>query len=151
MNPFPPKSFIELIAEIGNDFSLVQGQGGNCSFKNQDEMLVKSSGFSMGAVREPGFFYRVGIKREEYHEIDSTQVGRPSIEVWLHAALPHRVVIHLHSTKAVALSLVMPEVLKDETPLGDVEIRLVGYETPGAPLRDLVLEHAPWSKKQCWF
>lgn len=134
----PPQDFIELLSEIGEHFQLVQGKGGNCSIKNGNEMLIKRSGLRMRSVKNPDFFYRVGLKNGDYFDLDLVQKGRPSIEVFLHALLPHKIVIHLHSTKAVALSLILKNHQDFATFPQELDVRTVDYKTPGESLKRAV-------------
>lgn len=144
----PDSGFIEFLEEVGADFSLVQGIGGNASVKSHETMLVKSSGKRLGEASAPNYFYEVGISHGEYFEPDFAQPGRPSIEVFLHAMLPYRYVLHLHSTKGVALSLLAADnnVLRDEVHRQGISI--IPYHTPGISLKDAIKSKVRYSESK---
>lgn len=100
-----PAEFEKLIGRYGRDFSIVQGLGGNCSVKTASRMRVKASGQRMAAVKDSNFFYEVALTASGFRDDVEGQSGKPSIEVYLHALLPFKYVVHLHSTKAIAFSM----------------------------------------------
>ena len=134
----PTTDFIDFLSEVGSDFSLAQGLGGNGSVKSQDEMFVKASGKRLGDSASQNYFYQVGISNGEYHEINPSQEGRPSIEVFLHAMLPYRYVLHLHSTRGVALSMLAATDARVKTRLTKQGISLLDYRKPGIELKQAV-------------
>ena len=139
----PDSDFIDFLTMVGSDFSLIQGLGGNGSVKSGDTMLVKASGKRLSDASSPNHFYKVGISNGEYRETMSNQTGRPSIEVFLHAMLPHKYVVHLHSSKAVALSMLLPN-----NPSLRVEVQSQGilgipYTKPGLELREAIRTQIP--------
>lgn len=130
--------FLEFLMEVGSDFSLTQGLGGNSSIKSNGTMLVKASGKRLSETSLHGHFYEVGLSEGEYFEVNSDQAGKPSIEVFLHAMLPHKYVVHLHSTIGVALSILTA---KDENLRSAVEaqgVSIIEYRTPGIALKEAV-------------
>ena len=135
MNDAPvPAGFEELIIRYGSDFSLTQGLGGNCSVKTGDRMKVKASGKRMSAIRDTDFFYEVSLTESGFRDDLEGQIGKPSIEVYLHALLPFKYVVHLHSTRAIAFS--MSSRFLSETSLGarSGRIHLLPYTRPGLEL-----------------
>jgi rhamnose utilization protein RhaD (predicted bifunctional aldolase and dehydrogenase) len=134
----PDLEFIDLLSNVGKDFSLAQGLGGNCSVKSNGEMLVKASGKRLADAASPGYFYEVEISDGEYRETTKVQDGKPSIEVFLHALLPHKYVIHLHSTKGVAVAMLSAhsESIRDETL--NRGIIMINYARPGIALKDAI-------------
>src|SRR6218665_3033734 len=110
---------------LGSDPLLIQAAGGNSSIKEQDCLWVKASGLWLrDALRRP-MFVPVSLSRVRalvaagaaapggpgaggaadpvgpalLHA--QTAAGlRPSIETTLHALMPHRVVLHVHSVDA---------------------------------------------------
>lgn len=104
-------------ARIGADRLLVQGAGGNVSWKDDAGGLwVKASGTWLAdALRTPLFVQtslasvRAAIRAGSDVIEGSDPAGlRPSIETMLHALLPQRVVVHLHAVDVLA-SLVRRE------------------------------------------
>ena len=41
------KSFLKASAEIGRNFNLIQGAGGNTSYKEGDSLFIKASGYKL--------------------------------------------------------------------------------------------------------
>jgi ribulose-5-phosphate 4-epimerase/fuculose-1-phosphate aldolase len=134
----PDSEFKNFLKQIGSDFMLTQGLGGNSSIKSRDLMFVKASGKRLGDVECSGYFYEVGISNGEYHEIKSPQDGKPSIEVFLHALLPFKYVVHLHSTKGVALSMLAAKDSGVRSNLITQGVSLVEYRKPGIDLKEAV-------------
>ena len=131
-----PAGFEELIVRYGSDFSLAQGLGGNCSVKTGDRMKVKASGKRMSSIRDTDFFYEVSLTESGFRDDLEGQSGKPSIEVYLHALLPFKYVVHLHSTRAIAFS--MSSRFLSETYLGSSSgrIHLLPYTRPGLELME---------------
>jgi ribulose-5-phosphate 4-epimerase/fuculose-1-phosphate aldolase len=134
----PEEEFVDLLVNLGQDFSLVQGLGGNCSVKSNGNMLVKASGKRLADAHSTGYFYEVEISDGEHRETGKTQEGKPSIEVFLHALLPHKYVLHLHSTQGVAIAMLAAqnEVIRDE--ILDLGIIMIDYARPGIALKEVI-------------
>jgi rhamnose utilization protein RhaD (predicted bifunctional aldolase and dehydrogenase) len=133
-------------AEIGGDALLVQGAGGNASWKDGDTLWVKASGTWLEEACRRDIFVPVDLM----HLNSAIAVGdfdvtpraagpsslRPSIETLLHALMPHPVVIHLHAVE-ILTHLVRAEFpanlnrLLDDSDLHWVD---VAYCKPGADL-----------------
>lgn len=135
--------FIDYLNMVGSDFSLIQGLGGNGSVKSGDVMLVKASGKRLSDASSPNYFYKVGLSNGEYRETNSNQAGRPSIEVFLHAMLPHKYVVHLHSSKAVALSMLLPNNPSLRVEVQSQGILVIPYTKPGLELREAIKTQMP--------
>lgn len=105
-------SIIEYSARIGRDSSLVQGAGGNVSWKDGDILYVKASGTWLADAEEKDIFVAVDLAdlRTHYSQgrFDATPlvIGnselRPSIETLLHAVMPQKVVVHTHPIDALS-------------------------------------------------
>lgn len=103
-----------LSVRIGTDLALVQGAGGNTSVKLDDVLWVKASGTWLAdAERTPIFVpidlpaarqtFAAGQEKVGVMEGRDAPAGlRPSIETSLHALLPQRVVVHVHSVNTIA-------------------------------------------------
>jgi len=130
--------FVEFLMEVGSDFSLTQGLGGNSSIKREGSMLVKASGKRLMDASLPNHFYEVGVSEGEHFEVKSDQAGKPSIEVFLHAMLPHKYVVHLHSTKGVALSMLSARDESLRSELEDRGVSVIEYHTPGINLKEAI-------------
>jgi rhamnose utilization protein RhaD (predicted bifunctional aldolase and dehydrogenase) len=85
---------------------LVQGAGGNVSWKEDDKLWIKASGtwLSDAAVEDifiPTDLNQIlnGISANNFGvtpRVMSTSLLKPSIETVLHALMPQRIVVHLH-------------------------------------------------------
>jgi len=149
---------------IGGDPGLVLHGGGNTSVKlrvknivgeEQEILYIKGSGIDLAAI-EPGDF--AGLELEplrrlkklptlsdeemenqlRIHKIQSTSPD-PSVEVLLHAFLPHRYIDHTHADFILALT--NQKQWKDllTEALGP-KAALLAYQTPGLPLAKGVSE-----------
>lgn len=99
-------------ARIGKDPLLVQGAGGNVSWKEGDILWVKASGTWLADAITNDIFIpvdlgdlRMAIANKDFQAIPKV-VGetklRPSIETLLHTLMPHKVVAHLHAVEILA-------------------------------------------------
>jgi rhamnose utilization protein RhaD (predicted bifunctional aldolase and dehydrogenase) len=97
---------------IGNDRLLVQGAGGNVSWKSGNTLWIKASGTWLAESQDRNIFVpvdlpaiqsAVGSGHFDYSpKVKVESYGRPSIETLLHAILPHKIVCHLHPVDCVA-------------------------------------------------
>lgn len=155
MTPAPPSDFEalkRLSAAIGADDSLVQAAGGNTSLKTDDTLWIKASGVWLSQVMTREGFVAVDRARllaDLAHAPERTEdpsayahgeALRPSIETTLHALMPHRVVLHVHSVDAIARLCVEEagEALGLLEGRKDVRTALVPYARPGLPLTKAV-------------
>ncbi|WP_316151113.1 class II aldolase/adducin family protein [Cupriavidus sp. BIC8F] len=142
----------EYCAKIGRDSLLVQGAGGNVSWKDGDTLWVKASGMWLADAKQKDIFVPVdlahlcvaiasGNMEVQPHALESNGL-RPSIETLLHALMPHRIVVHLHAIEALA-HLVRSDYASKLTAIADENLRWasVSYFKPGAELARAV-DHA---------
>lgn len=130
---------------IGRNPLLVQGAGGNVSWKDGDRLWVKSSGTWLADAAEKEIFVPVDLPplREAIaggnFEVKPSVCGdsplRPSIETLLHALMPHPVVVHVHAVEVLA-HLVRKGFMESlgEPPNDSMLWASVGYHKPGAAL-----------------
>jgi rhamnose utilization protein RhaD (predicted bifunctional aldolase and dehydrogenase) len=131
--------------EIGKDPLLVQGAGGNVSWKADDILWIKASGKWLADALSENIFVpvdRVQLNHDiAVHNYDTTpnvlhQYSlRPSIETILHALLPHPIVVHLHAVEALAhlVDTDAHHTLLKKIP-NDINWAIVPYHKPGAQL-----------------
>jgi rhamnose utilization protein RhaD (predicted bifunctional aldolase and dehydrogenase) len=146
----------DFCARIGADPLLVQGAGGNVSWKTEDTLWIKASGTWLKDARAKDIFVpvdlshlRAALAAGRYDATPRTLSSgglRPSIETVLHALLPQPVVVHIHAIHALAW-MVRPD------PWPAIAAKLpprwqpcyVPYRKPGAELaavvRDVVAGH----------
>lgn len=114
------KELIEISRYYGNNKDYVIAGGGNTSFKDEETIWIKASGYALADMTEEGL---VALSREKLHVISSNtypdepsareeQVKadmllsivdpgknrRPSVETSLHEIIHYRFVVHLHPT-----------------------------------------------------
>jgi rhamnose utilization protein RhaD (predicted bifunctional aldolase and dehydrogenase) len=98
-------------AKIGSDSMLVQGAGGNVSWKDGDTLWVKASGTWLADSKTDDIFVSVDLAKllaaveignfAATPTLTCTSDLRPSIETMLHALMPHTVVVHLHPVEVM--------------------------------------------------
>jgi rhamnose utilization protein RhaD (predicted bifunctional aldolase and dehydrogenase) len=88
----------KLSAKLGRDPSLVQAASGNTSIKVSGELWIKASGKWLADANWDEIFVPVDPNTLEAHH----EKLSPSIETAMHVALPHQVVIHVHSVNAIS-------------------------------------------------
>ena len=99
-----PAELDEISTSIGLNRNLVQGPGGNTSWKSGKSVWVKASGFQLRDALENEIFCEVDIKNPLINLRRDNK--SPSIESTLHAAIPAQFVIHIHSVASMALSCI---------------------------------------------
>lgn len=145
------KQVKEFCAQIGTDPLLVQGPGGNVSWKDNDALWIKASGKWLGKALDEEIFLPVSLTylqeaiRNKNFTCSPLILGdtklRPSIETMLHALMPHKVIAHLHAVEALAhlvrknAEKKIAELIKDS-----VKWVFVDYYKPGAELAAKVSE-----------
>ena len=99
-------------AEIGADSLLVQGPGGNVSWKQGDVLHIKASGMWLADAQRKQTFVPVDLVDLKGKIADGnfgakplvlgTSPLRPSIETMFHALMPQTFVVHVHAVEALA-------------------------------------------------
>jgi len=138
-------------ARIGADPLLVQGAGGNVSWKSEGVLWVKASGTWLSDALSQDIFVPVELNglQDKLRAGDfntpiqamATSALRPSIETLLHALMPQKVVVHVHAIEVLA-HLVRKHVdtsLPRSWP-ADTATLTIPYQKPGAPLAQAVAE-----------
>lgn len=132
---------------------LVQGPGGNTSLKEDGILFVKASGLWLASAlkREVHVALHLAGVREAlttdpagslaaYCVHGLTPGGlRPSIETSLHALLPHRVVVHVHCVRTIALAVLVDGRDRFARCLAGLAWAWVPYTRPGPDLAAAVL------------
>jgi rhamnose utilization protein RhaD (predicted bifunctional aldolase and dehydrogenase) len=132
-------------AHIGADPLLVQGAGGNVSWKDGSTLWVKASGTWLAEAQLKDIFVPVDLSllqtalfKQDFSvnpEVISGSDLRPSIETLLHALMPHKVVAHLHAIEILAHLVQVNAKEKIKYLVGDsVKWIYVDYFKPGADL-----------------
>jgi rhamnose utilization protein RhaD (predicted bifunctional aldolase and dehydrogenase) len=102
----------EMCADLGKEPLLVQGAGGNVSWKEGGALWIKGSGTWLANALDENIFVPVHLEElqkalasEDFDAKPQTigeQTLRPSIETILHALMPQKVVVHLHAIHALS-------------------------------------------------
>jgi NAD(P)-dependent dehydrogenase (short-subunit alcohol dehydrogenase family)/rhamnose utilization protein RhaD (predicted bifunctional aldolase and dehydrogenase) len=112
------KDLIEISRFYGANKNFVIAGGGNTSFKDENTIWIKASGYPLAELTEAGL---VALSREKLHEIaakvysedpvereeqvkndlsgciiDPAQKNRPSVETSLHEMIRYKFIVHLH-------------------------------------------------------
>ena len=142
------KNLIAISKYIGKNLDLVQGAGGNTSVKDGRVLWVKASGLCLKDAGSRDIFVPVDyssltleLARSDVETItletlpicESSKL-RPSIETLLHAIMPHRYVIHVHSVNTIANAVLQNGSDKLSQLLAGVNWAWVDYVRPGVPL-----------------
>jgi rhamnose utilization protein RhaD (predicted bifunctional aldolase and dehydrogenase) len=132
-------------AKIGTDSLLVQGAGGNISWKDGGTLWIKASGMWLAEAEAKEIFVPVNLTflqaaltEQNFSvkpEVITNSGLRPSIETLLHALMPHKVVVHLHAVE-ILVHLVQANARKKIQRLVNEEVKwiYVDYFKPGAEL-----------------
>ena len=142
---------LDLSAWLGQDPLLVQAGTGNTSIKDDATMWIKASGKRLARARVEPILMPINLKmvrRCVRNKIDvSTAFQRswqdrlkPSVETALHAVMPHRVVVHVHSVNAIAWAVRSdgPAVIAPR--LAGLDWRWIPYVSSGLPLAHAIEE-----------
>ena len=140
-----------LSARIGHDLNLAQAGGGNTSIKDGDTLWVKASGKWLVHAAEEDMFLPAPLgeilrgvaEGRDYkgeHKMPSGEALRPSVETTMHAVLPHRVVIHVHSVNTIAWAVRQDGAEALRTPLHGLRWEWIPYIHPGLPLARRIQE-----------
>lgn len=142
-------SVVNYCVKIGADSMLVQGAGGNISWKDKDTLWVKASGTWLADAEAKNIFVPVdylSIKKSleiKDFSITPTLLSehslRPSIETILHALMPQRVVVHLHAVNLLAILVRDDCEIEINYLLKDISnVAVVDYFKPGKKLAEAV-------------
>ena len=144
-----------LCAELGKDPLMVQGAGGNISYKEGNVLWIKGSGTWLAHADQDNIFVPVDLGKLSHHlvkndfesspEVIGEHKLRPSIETTLHALMSQKVVVHLHAIE-VLTHLIHKDSQKiigrlfNESQNGQLQIAFVQYHKPGPQLAKAIQE-----------
>jgi len=139
--------------ELGQDPSLVQGAGGNVSWKQDNTLWVKGSGTWLANGGTEDIFVPVDLDAIrtalENRNLDITPrlIGehrlKPSIETLLHGIMPQRVVVHLHAINMLRIlvrahSRELINLLFNDPALSGISYTYIPYRKPGLDLANAI-------------
>lgn len=136
-------SLRDLSARLGSDPLLVQAGNGNTSIKLDGILWIKASGRWLAHAMQQEMLVPLELAEVKESIQNDTDIAlrhapkddlRPSIETAMHAILPHRVVIHVHSINAIAWAIRLdgPDRLKER--LAGLHWQWIPYAASGIPL-----------------
>src|SRR5258708_35252890 len=137
-------ALLELSARIGADPMLTQASTGNTSIKLDGVLWIKASGKWLAHAKHDEILIPINLAEarawlrqnadpaERYRGTAGER--RASVETAMHAVLPHRVVIHVHSANTIAWAVRedAPDQLKYR--LDGVRWQWIPYVASGLPL-----------------
>ena len=158
MNEADLNKFLSASAELGKNFNLIQGAGGNTSYKFRDSLFIKASGFKLKNSLEKNIFVEVNYKNLNKALVEkkndpiknswnSKQKMKPSIETSLHSILPFKYIFHVHCLNTI--SWVVRKNFENEFKklFKNEDYKVVKYIKPGLTLtgeiQKLIIDKAP--------
>ena len=134
---------------IGSNSMLVQGAGGNISWKDGDTLWVKASGMWMADAEKNDIFVPVDLKNikkeiaKSNYSVDIQTLAlselRPSIETILHSLMPHKIVLHVHAVETLAYLVTQNySELLDSILKNTYNSAYVDYKKPGPDLAEAI-------------
>mgnify|MGYP001193476082 CR=1 FL=1 len=130
--------------EMSLDSNLIQGAGGNTSFKEGNTLWIKASGTRLSDslnkeifvaldLNEINKLFHLAKDNVNFEFVRGTNL-KPSIETFMHSLLPQKFILHSHSTDIISLSIRnnAEEIIKGL--LGEVNFHFINYQIPGLQL-----------------
>lgn len=128
---------------------LIQGAGGNASWKEGQSMWIKASGTWLADAEKKDIFVHIDTVHAlelivaGVSDLSSACIGdsslRPSIETCLHALLAQRVVVHFHAVNVIALAVRKDAREEFARRLRGLDWAWVDYVKPGPDLARAVM------------
>jgi rhamnose utilization protein RhaD (predicted bifunctional aldolase and dehydrogenase) len=139
----------ELTACIGSDRSLTQASTGNSSAKFDGELWIKRSGCWMSAALRDDIFIRLNLAAVgdclRRARDPSDFFAGASLETAMHAVMPHRIVVHVHSVNAISWAVRPDGLSQIQSRLAGLRWQWIPYLPSGLPLA-LSIERA-WTRR----
>jgi rhamnose utilization protein RhaD (predicted bifunctional aldolase and dehydrogenase) len=133
----------QLSARAGSNPLLVQASNGNTSIKLEGILWIKGSGKWLARANQEEILIPIELVEaketvEQGGKIAPWQIPRngmrPSIETAMHAVLPHRVVIHVHSINTIAWAIRSDALEELTARLQGLHWQWIPYAASGIPL-----------------
>ena len=148
------KKFLKLSKSIGEDFNLIQGPGGNTSYKDDNFIYIKKSGSFLSESENKDIFIGEDINKlkkfynlsDNYEKFNSEM----SIETPLHIIFNEKYVFHYHSLLSIIISTKFRlEFIKQFCI--ENNISWIPYKRPGVDLAKEVLNNITENKVRIFF
>ena len=139
-----------LCHKISKDRLIIQGAGGNVSWKTENHLWIKLSGAWIGEIYDKDIFG--SIQRDKLDNLINQEIfdvapslmdqegARPSIEVMLHAIINKRFVFHLHMVEVIATLINNPEMLSARLKKNNLNAQTIAYCKPGEELAKAIYQ-----------
>ena len=140
--PSEVDSLLDVSARIGGNPLLVQAGTGNTSVKLDRTLWIKASGKWLAHAKHDDMLVPVDLAEvlaclRQNRDLTGVCQGaalKPSIETFMHAVLPQRVVIHVHSVNTIAWAVRQDGPLQAAQRLAGLRWRWIPYVSSGRPL-----------------
>jgi len=139
-----------LCQKISKDRLIIQGAGGNVSWKTETHLWIKLSGTWIEDAQNKDIFGSISLDKlkdlikQQTFIVDPVMMDqdnvRPSIEVMLHAIVNKRYVFHLHMVEVVAALINQSEQLLESLAKHGLNAQLIPYRKPGEELAEAVFQ-----------
>jgi len=122
------KNFLMTCRSLSFEYELIQGAGGNLSFKFDDKIIITSSGHTMSDISMLNGYSVCSLNGVPINE----QQKRPSMEIGFHIKIKEAVVLHTHPIylNTILCSQDSKEILSDILD----EFDFIPYTSPGKEL-----------------
>ncbi|HEY3453086.1 MAG TPA: class II aldolase/adducin family protein [Bryobacteraceae bacterium] len=132
-------SLLDLSVRIGRNPLLVQASSGNTSLKIDDTLWIKASGKWLAYADREEILVPVDLPEcleclRTSRSLTPKADLRPSIETFMHAILPQRVVVHVHSVNTIAWAVRSDATSQLSERLDGLRWQWVPYTLSGMPL-----------------
>jgi len=132
------RPLLELTQRVGSDPLLTQASTGNSSAKVDGVLWIKASGRWMADALREDIFIPLDLAEVTEclrKELDPAERFRSaSLETAMHAALPHRIVLHVHCVNTIAWAVRSDAPVQLERRLSGLPWRWIPYVPSGLPL-----------------
>jgi len=156
------KSINDVSAQLGRDPLIIQGGGGNISYKDlkANSLWIKASGKWLENANKENVYIELDLKKGKdwlnsgqhdfpagWQKTSSTEIPLlASIETSLHLLFNKTVVVHTHPVNILS-HVVQQDPQKSLAPLlADMNWALIPYKKPGRDLAQAISEHPQFSK-----
>jgi rhamnose utilization protein RhaD (predicted bifunctional aldolase and dehydrogenase) len=132
-------SLLDLSVRIGRNPLLVQASSGNTSLKVDGTLWIKASGKWLAYADREEILVPVNLAEcleclRSSRSLPARAHLRPSIETFMHAILPQRVVVHVHSVNTIAWAVRSDATWQLSERLSGLHWQWVPYTLSGMPL-----------------
>jgi rhamnose utilization protein RhaD (predicted bifunctional aldolase and dehydrogenase) len=132
------KSLQELTERAGRDPLLTQASTGNCSAKLDGILWIKASGKWMADATQDDILIPLNLGKVTTclrRGLDPSEwFAGASLETAMHAALPHRIILHVHSVDTIAWAVRKDVLSQLEPRLTGLAWQWIPYVASGLPL-----------------